>query len=313
MNSIYLIYGLEYYLIKKELENIKAKYNTYDYVYYDMLESNISDALEDALMGSLFSSNKLIVCDNSIFLTGSKCEIEHNTDDLLKYMNMDSDNVLVLLVNSDSIDNRKKIVKELNSKHTVLKFDKLKGYDLNNFIKKYCTDNGYKIDNDAINLFLKKLNDNLFVITTELDKLFTYISDNKSINKSDVEVCTSKFINNNIFDLIDAIVKSDVDKIMEVYDDMLILNEDEVKIIITLANQFRLIYQVKTMYKSGFSEFDIAKSLDIHPYRIKLANQSVVSESDALLYLKKLAIIDKSIKTGKIDKRIAFERFILNN
>ena len=50
----------EDYFIDKEIFN-------YDLVCYDMLESNISEALEDALIGSLFSINKLIVCNNCYF------------------------------------------------------------------------------------------------------------------------------------------------------------------------------------------------------------------------------------------------------
>jgi len=310
MNKVYLIYGEEKYFIDRELSKLKEEYNEYELVSYDMLENNISDALEDALMGSLFSSNKLIICANSFFLTGSKCDIEHKIDDLLKYLTIDSDNVLVLTVNSDTLDNRKKVVKELN-KYNVKKCDKLKPYELNKFIKDYCKDNGYKINDDAIKLFLEKLNDNLYIITSELDKLFLY-KDDEVINLKDIKLVTSKVINTNIFDLINAIVDKNIDKALEVYDDLLIVNEEEIKLIVTLANQFRLIYQVKTMFKSGYSEIDISKSLGVHPYRIKLANGVNVSMSEVIMYLKELSLLDENIKTGKIDKKIGFEKFILS-
>ena len=67
MNKVYLIYGEEDYFIDKEISKIKSEFSNYDLVYYDMLESNISEALEDALIGSLFSINKLIVCNNCYF------------------------------------------------------------------------------------------------------------------------------------------------------------------------------------------------------------------------------------------------------
>ena len=309
MNNIYLIYGDEDYFIDKEIKKIKEKYKDYDLINYDMLETNISSAIEDASMISLFSSNKLIICNNCIFLTGSKCDIDHDIDSLLKYMKINSDCILVLVVNSESLDNRKKIVKELN-KCNVIKCLKLKDYELNNFIKNYCKDNGYTIDNNALNLFLNKLTDNLYILSSELDKLFIY-KNNKNITKSDIELVTSKVINTNIFDLINSIVEKNIDKSLELYDDLLIINEEEIKLIVTLANQFRLIYQVKTMYKSGFSELDISKKLEIHPYRIKLANNINISLDDCLLYLKKLSVLDEDIKSGKIDKKVGFEKFIL--
>ena len=93
--------------------------------------------------------------------------------------------------------------------------------------------------------------------------------------------------------------------------DLVIINEEEIKLIVTLANQFRLIYQVKTMFKGGYSEFDISKKLDIHPFRIKLANAVCISLDECLEYLKKLSILDeeikKELKEDKI-KMIAIQR-----
>lgn len=311
MNKIYLIYGNEEYFMMEYLNKIKHDYSNYDLVVFDMLNDNISTALEDALMGSLFSSNKLIICDNCYFLTGSKCEIDHNIDDLIKYINIDSDNILVLIVNSDSLDKRKKIVKELEKKSNISIFNKLKDYELDSFISDYCTKSDYKIEKDAIVLLKEKLTNNLYIITSELDKLFLYKGNDKLIKKNDVDIVTSNVINDNIFDLVDAIVKNDIDRSLELYDDLLLLNEEEIKLIVVLANQFRLIYQVKEMYKSGYSEFDITKILDIHPYRIKLAKNMDIKENDALNFLRKLAMLDELIKKGEIDKKIGFEKFIL--
>lgn len=310
MNKIYLIYGEEDYFINKEIDKIKNEYKDYEVVSYDMTLNNISDALEDALMGSLFSSNKLIICTNSFFLTGTKCEIEHKIDDLLKYLTIDSDNILVLTVNSDTLDNRKKIVKELN-KFKVIKCDKLKPNELNKFIKDYCKNNNYKINEDAVNLMIERLNDNLYIISSELEKMFLYKDDNV-ITKSDVKEVVSRVINTNIFDLINAIVEKNIDDALFVYDDLLLINEEEIKLIVTLANQFRLIYQVKSMFKSGYSELDISKSLGVHPYRIKLANGVNISMDKVLKILRQLALLDENIKTGKVNKKEAFLEFILS-
>lgn len=310
MNKIYLIYGEEDYFINKEIDKIKNNNSDYEVVNYDMTLNNISDALEDALMGSLFSSSKLIICTNAYFLTGTKCEIEHKIDDLLKYLTIESDNILVIAVNSDTLDNRKKIVKELN-KFKVVKCDKLKPNELNKFVKEYCKNNNYKINEDAVNLVLERLNDNLYIITSELDKMFLYKEDNV-ITKSDVKEVISRVINTNIFDLINAIVEKNIDKALFVYDDLMLMNEEEIKLIVTLANQFRLIYQVKSMFKSGYSEADISKSLGVHPYRIKLANSVNISMDNVVKILRDLALLDENIKTGKANKREVFLEFILS-
>ena len=111
------------------------------------------------------------------------------------------------MVNSDSLDKRKKVVKELQKYAEVKECDKLKENELLSFIKKRCVDNGYEINNDALNKFVLLLNDNLYVINSELDKLFIYKEDDKVISISDIDICTSRMLNDNIFDLVDAIVK----------------------------------------------------------------------------------------------------------
>ena len=309
MNKVYLIYGDEEYFINAEINNLKNKYSEFDLVTFDMLETNIGDAIEDASMISLFSSAKLIICYNCYFLTSSKCDIDHNIDLLTKYLKMDSDSILVLTVNGE-VDNRKKIVKEL-SNFDVIKCNKLKEYEIYNFIKDYCKNNGFNISNEVIKLFLDKLTDNLYIITNELDKLFIYKND-KTITSSDIESVTSRIINTNIFDLVNSIVDKNIDKSLELYDDLLLINEEEIKLIVTLANQFRLIYQVKTMFKSGYSEIDISKKLEAHPYRIKLANNVDISLNECLRYIKDLSVLDENIKTGKVDKKIGFIKFILS-
>ena len=293
MNKIYLVYGDEPYLIVEYIKKIEKEYSDYEKVCYDMLEVNVENAIYDALTISLFSSNKLIICNNSVFLTTQKCEIEHNTDSILKYLSSNTDNILIFTVNT-ALDKRKKLVKELENKSEVKVFNKLKDYELSKFIKDYLKKFSFNIDNDALNLFINKLNDDLYVITSELDKMILYKDNKKTINLDDVRLVTSKMINSDIFDLIDAITKKNI------------------KLIVILANQFRLIYQVKEMYKMGYSELDIANSLDVHPYRVKLAKNIDISSNDAIKYLRKLANLDELIKTGKIDKKEGFYKFMLS-
>ena len=81
---------------------------------------------------------------------------------------------------------------------------------------------------------------------------------------------------------------------------------------IMLASQFRLMLQVKLMYKKGYSEKDMASTLAVHPYRVKLALSSNYDENELIKSIKKLYQLDFDIKTGKIDKNFGFELFLLS-
>ena len=194
MNKVYLIYGNEKYFIDEQVNKIVSEYKEYDLINYDMCETNINKAVEEVSMISLFSTDKIVICYNALFLTGIKCDIDHDIDSLLKYIVNPSTSILVLVVNSDSLDKRKKVVKELQKYAEVKECDKLKGNELLSFIKKRCVDNGYEINNDALNKFVLLLNDNLYVINSELDKLFIYKEDDLSfLNFKQKKIRAGKF------------------------------------------------------------------------------------------------------------------------
>ena len=81
-----------------------------------------------------------------------------------------------------------------------------------------------------------------------------------------------------------------------------------------VANQFRLMLQVKILSNNGLSESDIDKSLKVHPYRVKLALQKSKDLSIEKLsnYLLELSDLDLNIKSGNIDRFRGLESFFLN-
>ncbi len=304
-DKLFIIYGEEYYLINKKINEIIDKETT---TIYDMNETSIDDVIEDVLSFSLFSNNKDILCTNCTFLT-SQSDDKHSLNVLKEILNKDIENRLILTVNS-KLDERKKVVKELLRLGTTFNFNILKDYEVLKYIEKEFKDLGYKIDNETINYFHSFVGDDLGIVSSEINKLILY-KDDKLILKEDIDAITSRIINDNIFDLIDAIVKKDIDKSLNIYDDFVLMNEEEIKLISMLGDQFRLIYQVKTMYLFGYTESDIIKELGVHPYRIKLAKQSLITLGEAKEYLLKLFDLDKDIKTGKKDKRMAFKLFLI--
>lgn len=305
-DKLFLIYGEESFLINKKINEIIDKDNT---KIYDMLETNMSIVIEDLLSYSLFSTSKDILCTNCTFLTSSS-EDKESLNLLKEVLNKDIENRLILTVNS-KVDERKKVVKEILRIGTIYQFNILKDYEVVKFIEDEFKRLKYKVDISTINYFHDFVGDNLGIIKSEIDKLTLYKEDN-IINKEDIDSITSRSIEINIFDLIDAVVKKDLDKSLKIYDDFILMNEEEIKLISMLGDQFRLIYQVKTMYQFGYTESDIIKELGVHPYRIKLARQSLITLGEAKEYLLKLYDLDVEIKTGKKDKRAAFKLFLLD-
>ena len=172
----------------------------------------------------------------------------------------------------------------------------------------------YKITINQINLLINRVGDNLYVLENEINKLKIYKNNDLEITNEDIFEVTTKSINTDIFNLIDNIVNKNIDEALTNYYELIKIGEEPIKILVLLANQFRLMYQVKELSKKGYRIYDIMDLLDQKQYPIQKAIQKGYNYDSKLLleYLNKLSELDINIKTGKIDKNIGLELFILD-
>lgn len=308
---IYVFYGLEEFLINQEIKKIKEDNNIIDYNIsnYNLEINCLSEILDDAKTISLFGDNKLIIVDNSYIFTGAKKDNKDNIDELDKYIDSQNENtILIFKVVSEKLDSRKKIVSKLNKKCITKEFNNTSS---NNIVRNMFKP--YEIEEKLITLFLNRVGNDLYIINNEIEKIKAYKDNDMIISESDIVNLTIKTVDTDIFHLIDNIVSDNKDAALESYYEMLKRGEEPIKIIIMLANQFRLIYQVKELYKRGYRESDIVNILEQKPYPIKKASQRMMnfSSEELLTYLNKLADLDIDIKSGKVDKKIGLELFIL--
>ncbi len=304
---IYLLYGTKDFQINEEIKKITTNQNEMNINKYDLNNDLIKNAIEDAETISMFGDKKTVIVDNANMFTGITSKDSEIIEKYLNNININTN--LIFIVHNEKLDTRKKITKLIKKVGTVKEFNE--EISPINLVKNLFKN--YNIENKTINLFLNRIGNNPLIIQNEVNKIKTYKGDDKTITDEDILNLTTKIIEIDIFKLIDYIVKKDKDKALELYYEMLKVNEEPIKIIVILANQFRIMYQSKELLKKGYSEKDIASTLKIHPYRVKLAiqNSRNYTKETLLKYLNDLADIDIGIKTGTLNKDLALELFIL--
>ena len=303
---VYLLYGTKDFQIEEEIKKLSKGLDEMNINKYDLNNDLLSLAIEDAKTMSLFGDKKLVIIDNANMFTGSTSKDSEIVEEYLNHINENT--TLVLIVHNDKLDTRKKITKLINKVGKVIAFnDEL---DMTNLVRRLLKD--YNIDYKTINLFLDRVGNNPLIIQNEINKIKIYKENDKTITDEDILNLTTKLIEIDIFKLIDYIIRKDKEKALELYYEMLKMNEEPIKIIVILANQFRIMYQSKELLKKGYSEKDIANILKIHPYRVKLAIQNSRNYTSEVLLknLNNLADIDIGIKTGILNKDLALELFI---
>ena len=281
--------------IEKEINKISKSFNTENIVRYNLEETSINKVIEDLNTVSLFG-NKLIIV-NSI----DKIE---NPDPLIKYLNNEEANTLILL-SFKELDKRKKITKVLQEK---TQYKEFLSYNIESVIKEDLND--FKMSPMAINLLISYCGNNLSRIENELEKLKLYKLNEKEITTEDIENLVKKSLDSTIFNLIDKINEKDKVKIFKIYNELLEEGETEEKIMYTIANHYRLLFQISEKIKS-LSDDEIIKEYRMHPYRLtKLKEQlNLILQDDILKILKNLSDIDINVKKGKIDIKTAMFLF----
>ena len=284
--------------IDKELDKLISKYQAENIARYNLIEHNIENVIQDLDTISLFGE-KLIIAEN--------IDSIENTDILIKYLDNESANSLVL-ISYKELDKRKKLTKVLKDK---TKYKELLSYNVNSFVSNLLDD--YKMSTMTINLLISYCGDNINRIENELEKLKMYKYKEKEITNEDVEKLVKKSLDATIFNLIDLINEKNISKVFKVYNDLLEEKETEEKIMYTIANHYRLLFQISEKTKS-MSDDDIIKEYKMNPYRLTKLKQQLhlVSKDDILNILKNLSDIDINVKKGNTDIQTGMILFFKN-
>lgn len=312
---ICLIYGEERFLMEQKLASLKKEYNCNDenmnISVFRGDEDRMKDVYEDLITPPFFTDNKMVILKNPVFLTTKKVKKD---DEQLKYFEKcltdNQETIFVIYYNGDDFDKRKKVVKQLLASAEVFKYDKVNHYRLSDSTRKAVKRRDATIDDDALELLLKRVGDSLEKVANEVEKLCLY---NKHITYDIVDTLVSKPLDENVFDLTSAILQKNRQKMFMIYHDLMILNEEPVKLIVLIANQMRLIYQVKLLDRKGYNDKEIGKILSINPYRLKYLRQEGQDYdlNELLECIDRLSKLDVEIKTGKIDKKVGLELFMV--
>lgn len=311
---IYLLYGLEEYLLKKEVKKIieKEKIEDINISYYSMNNYKLEVIIDDFQTYSFFSDKKLVVVEDSFVFTSKKGDIEQKIELLDKYLNnYNPDTIIIFTVIDEKLDSRKKLFKIINKVGHIIECNSPK--DLKPIVKEMFLN--YNISPKALELFIDRVGKNLGILNSEANKIMIYKDNDLNITEEDILNLTSKIIvEEDLFKLVDYIIKKDKKEALIYYNGLLKLEMEPFKIIVTLANKIRLIYQTKELFRLGHTENDIVTILKINPKQIYFLREPIrkYNSEDLINILSKLADLDLNIKSGKIDSKKGLELFILN-
>jgi len=289
-----------------------------DMTQYDMEEVTIQEALFDVSSAGFLVERKAVLVRNPYFLTGALTKgPEHDIDQLTNYLNDPSpENILIFHCPYEKLDERKKIVKLLKKKSDFIKIDAPNEFRLIEYTRRELTSYNIVFQDQVVRLLVNLTKNDIDKLMSELTKIRAYFveSSTRELTLELVSDLVSATLEDNVFLLTEALATKNIQNAYRIFLDLMLQKEEPIKLIVMIANQFRLFKQIQSLQIQGrISEKDIAQELSVHPYRVKIATgqarKFTPSELDSIL--SQLAEADLQIKTGQIDGEMALELFIL--
>ena len=151
------------------------------------------------------------------------------------------------------------------------------------------------------------------MMDASLTKLKILAYREKKIDQSMVAALVPQSLDENVFDLVTAVLKHNQIKALDLYQQLLAGQQPPLRINAVLVGQFRLLIQIKVLSKRGLTQGSLASQLNVHPYRIKLGLKTARDFSMQALENAYLGLIriEQSLKTTQRDPSLLFQLFML--
>lgn len=322
IQPVYVCYGTEKYRIQEFIRLVTERiideeHRDFAVTKYDLGETPVEAVVDEAQTLPFLVPRKLIIVkDSSLLMAGGKesNKVEHRPESFLAYLDSPAEySVILFVVQGEKLDERKKIVKAIKERGAVIPFMPLSAEELIQWVVKQVEKSGCNITPQVAEKLVNYAGTHLQTLSAEIEKLTLYTGQGGAIDEASVRSLVVRSTEQNIFALIEEIASLRVSEALAIFYDLLKQREEPIKIIALIARQFRIMLQVKELMKQSYSQQQIASQLGLHPYAVKLAGEQARKyEADRLgQILASIAELDYEIKTGKMDKVLGLELFLL--
>ena len=309
LKQVYLLFGEEGYLKRQYRDRLTRALlpegDTMNYACYEGKGTEIREVIDLAETMPFFAERRLIVFENTGFF-------KSGGNDLADYIKEMPESACFLFVENE-VDKRSRLYKTVKAKGRAVELGFQDEGTLKRWVAGLVRNENRQAGEQMIAYFLNKTGTDMENITKELEKLFCYTLGRDTITKEDVDAVCVTQISNHIFDMVDAVAQKKQRRALELYYDLLALKEPPMRILFLMIRQYRILLQVKGLLKSGYGRKEIASKAGLHPFvagkYMDQAKHFPTRELRAIL--EEGAVLEQSVKTGKLTDHLAVELFLV--
>ena len=220
---------------------------------------------------------------------------------------------MVVCIVEDKVDKRSKEYKKLKKVCNELVFDKMTPEETVRYIVSILRKYEIIISKENAEYLDHKCSNDKNNLINEFKKLTSYFQKGKTLTKEDIDLVCAKTMQDEIFTLVDYVLKEDKIKCLATLEEMFSFKEPAQKIAVMLYRRFRELYVIKNMLLKD-KNANIAGELGMHPYRAKLLAQTAqkfsINKLEKVLSL--FSEYDYKTKIGDMDFEIGLKQLVCN-
>ena len=174
--------------------------------------------------------------------------------------------IFVICYKYKTFDARKKTLKNALKNGVVFKSEKVKEYQLAEWIQQYIKTTGYELTSKACLLLIESLGNDLGRIVKELEKLAVLIEKGTIINENHIEENIGISKDYNVFELTNAVANKDNLKALKIVD-YFEHNPKAADLVFVISNLFKFFSQIMRIhFLPNKSREAVARALGVHPF-----------------------------------------------
>ena len=314
IEPFYFLYGPEIFYQTEIIQTLIKQWITddnrdFNLETFDAQESTVNHWLGSAKTLSFLGGIKLVIVRN----LHDAIPQDKEAQTLIDY----AENPIpeaCLVVTSNKVDRKRKLFKILTGLKTAIACEAPKENELINWLRKRAEESNYSLSSNAARVLINRVGARPGILAKELEKTLLYAGANKSISEKNVAEVVGESKTENVFALTEALKTKNPETALRLLNNQINHGEEPIKILGTIAWQFRMIWEVKHYQKKNLPSGQIAKSMGANPYVVDKALQHTGRFSTKQLrtgYLE-LAKADRSLKSTSQDPLAVMQTLVLN-
>ncbi len=310
---VYFLYGPERFFATEVIHHLTQQIVTddnrdFNFETFEGATSKPADWINSARTLSFFGGNKLVIVDA---VDG------HSWDDagiamMVEYAKKPVSEAC-LVMTALKADRKRKVYKALCALPGSAECAPPHERTLSPWLKQRAKAKGYTLSPASAERMVARIGPLVGRLASELDKVLTYCGKNKKVSEEDVVTVVGDIRLETIFALTDALKEKNPGRALSLLRNQLAHGEEPLKLLGTIAWQFRMIWEVKHFQKQNMPNAGIARAMGQKPFVVDKAARSTRNFSELQLKegLRSLALADRELKTSTKDPAGIMETLVL--